>query len=59
MGAINIDELPHYTYDDYLLWQGDWELINGILYARIPAPTVEHQRISASVNRLRSVWVKL
>ena len=46
MGAINIEELPHYTYDDYLLWQGDWELINGIPYARTPAPTVEHQRIS-------------
>ena len=49
MGAINIEELPHYTYDDYLLWQGDWELINGIPYDRTPASTVEHQRISQQI----------
>jgi Uma2 family endonuclease len=49
MGTIKIDELPHYTYEDYLLWQGDWELINGIPYAMTPAPTVEHQRISQRI----------
>lgn len=25
--------LPHYRYDDYLLWEGEWELIDGIAYA--------------------------
>ncbi len=39
-------ELPHYTYDDYLQWEGRWELIEGIPYAMTPSPGVRHQRIS-------------
>src|SRR5689334_20691195 len=35
--------LPHYTYDDYLLWEGKWELIDGIPYAMSPAPAPQHQ----------------
>jgi Uma2 family endonuclease len=34
--------LPHYTYDDYKNWEGDWELIDGIPYAMAP-PTRKHQ----------------
>jgi hypothetical protein len=30
--------LPHYTYEEYWLWEGRWELIVGIPYAMIPAP---------------------
>jgi len=26
--------IPRYTYSDYLLWEGDWELIDGIAIAR-------------------------
>jgi len=51
MGNIDIENLPHYTYDDYLLWEGRWEIIGGIPYAMTPAPTVEHQRISQNVAR--------
>lgn len=43
--------MPHYTYDDYLHWKGDWELIHGIPYAMAPAPTVEHQHISNKIAR--------
>lgn len=39
--AIKI--LPHYTYEEYCLWEGRWELIEGIPYARSPAPTPRHQ----------------
>jgi Uma2 family endonuclease len=42
--------LPHYTYDDYVLWEGKWELISGIPYAMSPSPVPKHQRISASLS---------
>jgi Uma2 family endonuclease len=29
-----VRHLPNYTYSDYLLWEGDWELIDGIPYAK-------------------------
>jgi len=35
--------LPHYTYSDYLDWEGKWELIDGIAYAMAPAPVKKHQ----------------
>lgn len=25
-----------YTYEDYLLWKGNWELVNGFPYAMAP-----------------------
>ena len=41
--------LPHYTYDDWVNWQGQWELIDGIPYAMSPMPVPKHQRIAANV----------
>ena len=32
-----------YTYQDYLLWKGDWELVNGYPYAMAPSPNINHQ----------------
>ena len=32
-----------YTYQDYLLWKGDWELVNGYPYAMAPSPIKDHQ----------------
>ena len=46
--AIKI--LPHYTYDEYCLWEGRWELIEGIPYAMSPAPSMRHQWIAANVH---------
>lgn len=43
---------PHYTYEDYLLWEGKWELIEGIPYAMSPAPSIKHQRITSELNFL-------
>jgi Uma2 family endonuclease len=37
---------PHYTYNDYCQWEGNWELIDGIPYAMSPLPVPEHQRVS-------------
>ncbi|MBB1285904.1 Uma2 family endonuclease [Flavisolibacter sp. BT320] len=46
-GAIKI--LPHYTYADYIQWEGKWEIIGGIPYAMSPAPTPKHQIIGANL----------
>ncbi len=45
MAAIQYDYLPHYTYEDYKLWEGDWELIGGVAYATAPSPVKIHQRL--------------
>ena len=53
MGAV--DYLPHYTYDDYKLWEGDWELIEGLAIARqgsvamSPAPMRKHQSLASAI----------
>lgn len=41
---------PHYTYDDYCQWEGNWELIEGMPYAMSPAPVPEHQRVSLMLS---------
>ncbi len=48
--ALALSDLPHYTYDDYIQWEGKWELIDGIAYAMAPAPSMEHQSISAKLT---------
>jgi len=45
MGAI--DFLKHYTYDDYKIWEGKWELFEGFPVAMSPAPMINHQAIAA------------
>jgi hypothetical protein len=47
-GAVKI--LPHYTYDDYVNWEGKWELIDGIPYAMSPAPIPEHQITATNLS---------
>jgi len=49
MGALRLEDLPHYTYDDYKLWEDKWELIYGVAYAMAPAPMIKHQSISANI----------
>ncbi len=48
--ALKVEDLPHYTYDDYIQWEGRWELIHGIPYAMVPAPIVKHQRICGKIH---------
>jgi Uma2 family endonuclease len=48
MRALHI---PRYTVSDYNLWDGDWELIDGIPYAMSPTPVRRHQEISAAISR--------
>lgn len=41
--------LPNYTVEDYNLWEGDWELIDGIPYAMSPSPQKNHQILAAKL----------
>jgi Uma2 family endonuclease len=47
--ALKIEDLPHYTYDDYVQWEGKWEIINGIPYAMTPSPVIDHQELSVKI----------
>ena len=48
MEAVRI--LPHYTYSDYLHWEGKWEVIEGIPHAMSPAPVPAHQQIAVNLS---------
>jgi Uma2 family endonuclease len=41
--------LPYHTYEDWVKWDGQWELIRGIPYAMSPAPVPNHQRIAGNL----------
>ncbi len=49
MSTPNLEDLPHYTYDDYVLWEGRWELIHGVAHAMSPSPSITHQAISQHI----------
>lgn len=59
MALSKMEHLPHYTYDDYINWEGKWELINGIPYAMSPLPNYEHQRINTKLLNLFSKSLEL
>ncbi|WP_153799423.1 Uma2 family endonuclease [Foetidibacter luteolus] len=42
--------IPHYTYNEWKLWEGKWELIDGLPFAMSPAPLPRHQRIAAELR---------
>ena len=56
MGALKLEDLPRYTYEDYITWDGDWELIDGIAFSKngsvsmAPAPMIKHQNISSKIS---------
>ncbi|WP_456471217.1 Uma2 family endonuclease [Caminibacter sp.] len=41
--------LEHYTFSDYIKWDGDWELIYGAPYAMAPFALPSHQKISGKI----------
>ena len=49
MGVLKEEYYPSYTYEDYKIWEGEWELIYGIPYAMAPAPMIRHQKISSRI----------
>jgi Uma2 family endonuclease len=44
--------LPHYTYEEYVQWEGKWELIEGFPIAMSPAPSPKHQWVSTNLAYL-------
>ncbi len=51
MGALSLEDLPTYTYSEYIKWEDNWELIYGVAYAMSPAPMIKHQSISNKIAR--------
>lgn len=41
---------PQYTVDDYQLWEGDWELWNGVAVAMTPSPFGRHGTLLARIT---------
>ena len=41
--------VEYYTYDEYVTWEGNWEMIAGVPLAMAPAPMIEHQVIAGNV----------
>ncbi|MEA2018722.1 MAG: Uma2 family endonuclease, partial [Campylobacterota bacterium] len=50
MGSLKVNDIPRYTYEDYKLWENEWELIEGYPYAMAPAPMIKHQSISNKIG---------
>ena len=50
--------LPHYTYADYVQWEGKWEVIDGIPYAMSPAPVPKHQVVAGNLHAEFRVQLK-
>jgi len=48
MGVLKLEDI-HYTYDDYKLWEGDWELYDGIAVSMAPAPMRKHQSLESEI----------
>ncbi|HMW65304.1 MAG TPA: Uma2 family endonuclease [Chitinophagaceae bacterium] len=46
--AIKI--LPHYTYADYVQWEGKWEVIDGVPHAMSPALVPGHQIVAGNLH---------
>ncbi len=45
----NLALLTRYDYNDYLLWDGDWELIEGVPVSISPSPMRIHQQIASEL----------
>jgi len=51
MGVLKLEDLPHYTYEEYKEWEGNnWEIIYGQAFCMSPAPMIKHQHISSKIS---------
>ena len=41
--------VEYYSYEEYSLWKGDWELIKGIPLSMTPSHTISHQSIASEI----------
>lgn len=47
--VIRPQDFPKYTYNDYLNWDGQWEIIDGTVFAMSPLPSIGHQAINGNI----------
>ncbi|MCW3111968.1 MAG: hypothetical protein JWR18_364 [Segetibacter sp.] len=47
--ASALKYIPHYTYEDWLHWEGQWELIDGVPFAMSPMPVPSHQQTAGDL----------
>lgn len=52
------EHLPRYKIEDWELWEGQWELINGIAWAMSTAPGSNHQALNLALAMLFSEKLK-
>lgn len=52
MSKIELRDVPRYTYNEYKLWKGDWELMSGIPIAMSPSPMITHQSVCSEIHFL-------
>jgi Uma2 family endonuclease len=50
--------IPHYTYDDYVNWEGRWELHDGHPIAMSPMPVPKHQWVAVALKSEFFVAIK-
>src|SRR5438876_482189 len=50
MENIKYKYLPNYTFKDYEMWEGRWELIDGIPYSMKPSSSYIHQVICGNIS---------
>ncbi|MGE5342323.1 MAG: Uma2 family endonuclease [Candidatus Omnitrophota bacterium] len=50
VSVLQIEDLPHYMYKDYVQWEGRWELIQGIPFAMVTTPAINHQRTVRNIE---------
>ncbi|QEG43386.1 Uma2 family endonuclease [Roseimaritima ulvae] len=43
---------PRYTIEQYVQWQGDWELWEGVAIAMTPSPSGIHQGVVTRLSRI-------
>jgi Uma2 family endonuclease len=47
---MRVPAIERYTIADYLDWEGDWELIDGVAFAMAPSPLFSHQALGAEIH---------
>ncbi|OQP50547.1 hypothetical protein A4H97_01525 [Niastella yeongjuensis] len=51
--------IPYYTYDQWVRWEGLWELINGLPFAITSSSDIKHQIISSKVATVFTIPLEL
>lgn len=49
---------PHYTVEDYQLWEGDWELWDGTAVAMTPSPFGRHAQSMVNIGTELNVAIR-